>query len=126
MIEPITVTYEVPPPIRERVVPVPESDWSHLESRISSIEEIGIIFNIAFGGFVAIIITAFATAFTLSPGNQNYWPFITVGIAALVCTILCCIFAHRLNKCNNAHKEDILEDLRILKSRYIRDEIEPQ
>jgi hypothetical protein len=96
-IEPITVTYEVPPPIRERVVPVPESDWSHLESRISSIEEIGIIFNIAFGGFVAIMITAFATAFTLSPGNQNYWPFITVGIAALVCTILCCIFAYRLN-----------------------------
>lgn len=124
MIPPLIVPYDIPQPIKERVVPVPESDLSHLISRIESIGEIGIVTNLLAGAAVAVTITAFATAQTFPPENQKYLLFNIVGIAGFVITLICCFFVYRLNECNNAHKKDILEHMRILKRRYIRDENE--
>ena len=119
-----TVTLEIPPAIVERIIPVPESNWSRLESRIRSIVEVGSFFDIAAGAFVGIMITTFAAAYTLPGNSPNFWSFIIIGIAGLVGTVLSCVFAYRQKKCIGAHKADILDEMGVLKHRYIPDQDE--
>ena len=118
----ILIPLEIPPPVREKSIPVPLSNWSRLESRIKSIEKVNIGFAVLTGVFASIMISAPIGAVTLGKENcQYYLPLMIVGAAGLICTSLCVAFAHKLNSANSAKIDDIVDEMRVLRIRYIPD-----
>jgi hypothetical protein len=119
-----SIPLEIPSPIREKSIPVPQSNWSRIESRIRSIEGIHIGFTVLTGIFECIMVSAPIGAVTLGEDDQYYYPLFIVGVAGLVCIVLCVLFARKLNSANSAKKEDILDEMRVLRIRYIPDQDE--
>jgi hypothetical protein len=121
----ILIPLEIPFPVRERSIPVPQSNWSRLESRIKTIENVNIGFTVLTGVFESIMISAPIGAVTLGNENSQYYlPLMIVGAASLICTLLCVAFAHKLNSANSAKKADILDEMKVLRIRYIPDQDE--
>jgi len=121
----ILIPLEIPFPVREKSIPVPQSNWNRLESRIKSIENVNIGFTVLTGTFESIMISAPIGAVTLGNENSQYYlPLMIVGAASLICTLLCVAFAHKINSANSAKKDDILDEMKVLRIRYIPDQDE--
>ncbi len=72
-IQRILIPLEIPFPVREKSIPVPQSNWKRLESRIKSIEKVNISFTVLTGVFESIMISAPIGAVTLGNENSQYY-----------------------------------------------------
>lgn len=116
------VSLEIPRPITETAVIIPESNWLRLVSRIKAIEGVGPFFHTAAGALAGFMFSAFIAASTLPRGDPNSSTLFMAAIALLVCTALCSIFAYRQKQASSGDKSDILDEMRVLRNRFIVDQ----
>lgn len=116
------VSLEIHRPITEAAVIIPESNWLRLVSRIEAIEGVGPFFHTATGALAGFMFSAFIAAATLPRGDPNSSTLFMAAVALLICTSLCSIFAYRQKQASSGDKSDILDEMRVLRNRFVVDQ----
>ena len=121
----ITNSTEVSCPIADKTYPISISNWNHLKNKIDRIKQGNPLIQTLIGVLLGMAATAIFGIISIPSGNPT-WNGFPIFFVYLTLVMSCCLGAlafiyseHASKKYSIDLKSDILDDMKLLESRFI-------